>query len=261
MTPLSCDQCEDLLPGYLLGALTPEEAAAAAEHLYTCVQCQTSQLAYEAVLDRLGEAVGQHAPPPAVRQSLMATVQAELTPMVGRRREEPRARWSAWTVRWVAVWAVATVVLCLGLGWGAWEALNMVKQLRANEQALVHQLDMQRQALAILTAADSRRVVLSAEGRQARGVLLLRETTPDAVLIVLDLPQLQPDRGYQLWLAREGGRDDGGVFQVDARGFGMLRIHAPNPLETYRAVGITEEPITGSPGPTSPRVIGSPLKP
>ena len=54
MTPLSCDQCEDLLPGYLLGALTPEEAAATAEHLYTCVQCQTSQLAYEAVLDRLG---------------------------------------------------------------------------------------------------------------------------------------------------------------------------------------------------------------
>ena len=261
MTPLSCDQCEDLLPGYLLGALTPEEAAATAEHLHTCVQCQALQLAYEAVLDRLGEAVGLHTPPPTVRQSLMATVQAELAPTVGRRRQEPHGRRRAWTVRWGAVWAVATAVLFLGLGWGAWQAWNMVTQMRANEQALGQQLDMQRQALAILTAADSRRVVLSAEGRQARGVLLLRETTRDAVLIVLDLPQLQPDRGYQLWLAREGGRDDGGVFQVDERGFGMLRIHAPNPLATYRAVGITEEPITGSPGPTSPRVIGSPLKP
>jgi anti-sigma-K factor RskA/putative zinc finger protein len=261
MTALTCDQCEDLLPGYLLGALTPEEAAAAAEHLHTCVRCQASQLAYEAVLERLGEAIGLQAPPPTVQQSLMATVQADLIPMVGRRRVEPRRRWSAWTVRWGAVWAVATAVLLLGLGWGAWQAWNTVTQMRANEQALVHQLDMQRQALAILTASDSRRVVLSAEGRQARGVLLLRETTPDAVLIVLDLPQLQPDRGYQLWLAREGGRDDGGVFQVDERGFGMLRIHAPNPLATYRAVGITEEPVTGSPGPTSPRVIGSPLKP
>ena len=53
--------------------------------------------------------------------SLMATVQAELTPTVGRRREEPRARWSAWTVRWAAVWAV-TVVLCPGPWLGAWAA-------------------------------------------------------------------------------------------------------------------------------------------
>jgi hypothetical protein len=154
---------------------------------------------------------------------------------------------------------VANVILCLGLGWWAWSARHDVMRARANEQALVQQIDKQNQVLAFLTAPDSHRAVLSAEGSQSRGVLLLRATTPEAVLIVLDLPVLKPDRAYQLWLGREGGRDDGGVFQVDARGFGILRIQAPMPFASYNRVGITEEPASGSPGPTSPRVIGGKL--
>jgi anti-sigma-K factor RskA len=147
----------------------------------------------------------------------------------------------------------------LALGWWSWTAWTAVTRLRADEQALVRQLGIQSQALALLTVPDSRRAILSAEESQSRGVLLLRATTPEAVLIVLDLPPLQPHRAYQLWLLRDGARDNGGVFQVDDRGFGILRIQAPMPFATYRAAGITEEPSGGSPGPTSPRVIGGKL--
>ena len=257
MNTLSCEQCEDLLPGYLLGTLTPEETATVAEHLHTCAQCQASQAAYEMVLDRLGEAVALQVPPPAIQQRLLSIVEAELQPPAEARVGARRGWWGG---RGVAVWAVASIVLCLGLGWWTWTTWQVVTRMRADEQALVRQLDIQRQALALLTAPDSRSAILRAEDSQSRGVLLLQETASEAVLIARDLPPLKPDRVYQLWLVREGVRDNGGVFQVDPRGFGMLHVQAPVPFATYRAAGITEEPSGGSPGPTSPRVIGGPLK-
>jgi anti-sigma-K factor RskA len=259
MNPLTCEQCEDLLPGYLLGALTPEETVAAAEHLSTCAQCQALQSAYEMVLERLAEAVPVQAPPTAVRQRLLSTVTAELLPTAAAPQETRRGWAGPWTSRWIPVWAVANICIVLGLAWWAWTSWTAVMRLRADEQVLVRQLETQSQALALLTAPDSRRVVLSTEGSPSRGVLLLRANAAEAVLLVHDLPPLKSQRVYQLWLVREGVRDNGGVFQVDARGFGMLYIQAPLPFETYRAVGITEEPMGGSPGPTSPRVIGSAL--
>ena len=48
-SPLACDQCEALLPGYLLSALEAAEAVAVAEHLHTCHRCQASLVAYEVV--------------------------------------------------------------------------------------------------------------------------------------------------------------------------------------------------------------------
>jgi hypothetical protein len=50
------------------------------------------------------------------------------------------------------------------------------------------------------------------------------------------------------------------VFRVDEQGFGLMRITAPRPFTAYQRVGITEEPAGGSPGPTSPRVIGAALQ-
>ena len=73
-SPLTCDQCEALLPGYLLSALEAAEAAAVAEHLHTCDHCQTSLVAYEAVVERLAQAVPPHEPPADLQQRLMAVV-------------------------------------------------------------------------------------------------------------------------------------------------------------------------------------------
>jgi hypothetical protein len=59
------------------------------------------------------------------------------------------------------------------------------------------------------------------------------------------------------------GRPPGGergVFRVDEQGFGMISVTAQRPFTAYQRVGITEKPAGGSPGPTSPRVIGATLR-
>ena len=55
--PLSCDQCEELLPDYLLRALEPEALRMMTEHLGTCERCSAQLAAYEAVLDHLEHTV------------------------------------------------------------------------------------------------------------------------------------------------------------------------------------------------------------
>src|SRR5262249_26287313 len=99
--PLSCDQCEELLPDYLLRSLEPEEVSAGTEHLSTCERCSAQLPFYEAVLDQLGQAVPQHEPPAELRSRLLAAVLEEpvLTPTAPepiRLRRQPtwRPRWA-----------------------------------------------------------------------------------------------------------------------------------------------------------------------
>jgi len=259
MPSLSCEQCDELLPGFVLGAVTPEEAAAIAEHVSTCVRCPAHLAAYESVLDRLGESVPPHEPPAALRLQLRAAVQADVAPPAVVSRSPWQRWWPARGPRWAAVLTVANILLFLASAWGFWQAQRHLTLAQEKWQQVFRQLSIQREALTLLTQPESRRVLLRSDAHSGRGTLLLEATAPQAVLMVRDLPRLQPNREYQLWLVRENTRDNGGTFQVDEQGFGMLLIHAPYPLSTYRAAGITEEPAGGSPGPTSPRVIGGAL--
>ncbi|GIX48279.1 MAG: hypothetical protein KatS3mg131_2490 [Candidatus Tectimicrobiota bacterium] len=243
---LSCEQCEDLLADYALQALTPQEAEPVAVHLATCPRCQASLAAYEDTLTRLAQAVPQYSPPPALWRRLRRRLPAP--PLVSRPRRGRRA---------LAV--AAGVVLLLGAAWGAWQAQREVVRLRQQWQVLRSELEVQRRALAFLTLPEVRQVSLRSDGGRARGVLLWHPEATQAVLIVQDLPPLAPDRVYQLWLLWDGKRDNGGIFRVDARGFGLLEVHAPKPLAAYQAAGITAEPAGGSPGPTSPRLLGGRL--
>ncbi|HEY7490642.1 MAG TPA: anti-sigma factor [Candidatus Tectomicrobia bacterium] len=257
--PLSCEQCEEWLPGYVLNDLDAEEAAAVAEHLHTCARCQASLAAYEVVMDNLAEAVPQQEPPADLQSRLLAAVTAGLTPTMLVQSPSSLRWWQGWTPRWVPVLAVVNALLFLGAAWWAWQGWQEVAHVRAQWQQTTQQLEGQRQALALLTRPDSRPVPLRSASTQARGTLLLHASTPDAVLVVQDLPPLKPGRVYQLWLRRGESRDNGGVFRVDEQGFGVVLIHAPYPLAAYQRAGITEEPAGGSPGPTSPGVIGGPL--
>jgi len=257
--PLSCDQCEELLADYLLRALETEVLSAVTEHLSTCDRCKAHLAAYEAVLDQLGNTVPQQEPPAELRSRLLAAAGEE--PLLTPAAPEPlgRHRQPTWTRRWAFLLTAANVVLCLGVGWWTWQVQREASLIHKRWQDVQRQLALQRQAFTLITAPEARSVVLrsDAAGSRARGLLLLQPADPHAVLIVQDLPPLQRDRAYQLWLGwGDRQRDNGGVFRVDAQGFGLVHITVPRPFTTYQRVGITEEPAGGSPGPTSPRVIG-----
>jgi len=253
-TPRSCDHYEDLLPDYVLHILEPDAVTEVAEHLNTCDRCQAQCASYAAVLDRLAQAVPQHAPPVELGARLRAAA------LDG---PAPRPHRAPWWRRGAVLLTAANVVLCLGLGWWSWQVQREAAVVQQRWQEGQRQLALQRQAFTLITQPETRPVVLRSDqaASPARGVLLLEPTASAALLIVQDLPPLPPDRAYQVWLVgADRQRDNGGVFRVDAQGFGLWRLTVPRPVTAYQRVGITQEPVGGSPGPTTPRVIGAPLQ-
>jgi len=67
----------DLLAAYVLGAVTPEEAALVEEHLATCALCRGQESEFREVERGLPLLAGELAPPPALKARLMSIVEAE----------------------------------------------------------------------------------------------------------------------------------------------------------------------------------------
>lgn len=259
--PISCEQCEALLPGYALTALEADEAAVVAEHLNTCDRCPDSLRAYRAVVDRMAEAVPAQSAAPEIWQHLretlndehLASVPSPVTSRFWWQREK--------APRWVFGLATIQILLLLGTAWLAWTSWSRspVLVVPSAWKTIQQQLNIHRQMMVLLTAPEARRVILHSDVPHVQGILLLQPAETVAALVALDFPPLRPDRVYQLWLLRDNQRDNGGTFQVDQDGYAMVTVTAPQPLSAYQAAGITEEPAGGSLRPTSPRLAGSPL--
>lgn len=67
----------DLVAAYVLGAVTPEEAALVEEHLATCALCRRQEGEFRDVERMLPRLAGELTPPPALKARLMSIVEAE----------------------------------------------------------------------------------------------------------------------------------------------------------------------------------------
>jgi len=79
------------------------------------------------------------------------------------------------------------------------------------------------------------------------------------MLMAQNLPDLDKDHQYQLWLIRDGQRTSGGVFSLSDANEGRLQVFAPGSLLFYDSFGVTIEPAGGSPDPTGEKVLGGKL--
>src|SRR4030042_5799238 len=64
----------DMLPAFVLDALTDEETGQVAEHLASCLTCQAELSRLQQVADDLPLALMQTAPPPRVKDHLMSAI-------------------------------------------------------------------------------------------------------------------------------------------------------------------------------------------
>jgi anti-sigma factor RsiW len=98
--PMTCNEAQDALGAYALGALDPEEHRGIAQHLATCLECRQRLAVYDAVTEALGSAPDPVAPPAALRQRLLHTIQATADP--ARREQWLPSWWHSWLV--LACW-------------------------------------------------------------------------------------------------------------------------------------------------------------
>ena len=227
----------DIIPAHALGILDPEEEKVLSQHLASCESCRSELRAYEGIVDAMPLAVRETEPPPALRSEIVSAVEVNHTSRTNAAtpslREQLVNLFRSRSLVYVAALALIGVLV-----------LSNVYYWRQGQRAVPDEFQ-----IVSLAGTD--------ESHTATGLIVFDDEGHEGTMVVDGLSVLDASEQYQLWLVKNGSRDDGGVFSVSDSGYGWLKIESETPLQTYAGFGITIEPAGGSVGPTGMQVMGT----
>ncbi len=243
----------ELSAGYVLHALSAEEAAAFEAHLPECPACAAETADLRAVTARLGSAVAVD-PPPAMKASVLARIDA-LTAAQAPEPDTPsggpivalRSRRLTLGARLTAA-AAAVLLVAVGLlGVQLSRTADERDRLRASSDLVTR----------VLTAEDARRLAGAVAGG-GRGAVVTSRDVGASVFVGSELTRPADGRVFQLWLIDASGTaTSAGVFLPDRAG--AVSRPLPADLGGAAAVGLSVEPEGGSSAPTTTPVLALPL--
>jgi anti-sigma-K factor RskA len=241
---MTCEHRADA-GAWVLGALPADEERRFAEHLVGCDVCQREVAELQMVADTLPLAAPQIAPPPELKERIMATVRAEAAvleaaapeadvaptrtpaaaPAPARApREKKKRRWFI-GLRPIPAAVAAAVLIALGVAGG------VLLSGGPSAKTVQAQVVGPPGASAALTVADNR-----------------------ATLKVDDFPAPPSGRVYQVWLKRPGRPPDPTTALFRVRD-GSATVDVPGSMKGVDQVLVTAEPDGGSRAPTRQPVI------
>jgi len=241
------EQFADDLAILALGSLKGDEKAALEKHLEDCASCRRELEALRGDLSVLSLSAMGPKPPARARQRLMTAIAAE--PSISTAVATP-ARSRSWqgVMGWAA--AVALALLCIGL---LQRNSSLGKELASVRSAFVGQqteLLQMEQVVKTLVDPEARKIELVSQGaqRQPRGKAIYQKRNRTLVFLASNLPQLPPEKVYELWLfpANGGAPIGAGLFRPDARGNATV-VNPPLPEGVdAKNFAVTLEPESGS---------------
>lgn len=218
------EQQRDELAPYLLGALSPGEAAELEQHIAACEECRAELEQLRPVVQALPESVERVEPPPRLRTRVMAEVQADVGKGRARARLSPGSRRHTTFLR--PATAVAAVVLIA--------AATL--------------------AYAISNGGSPGEGVTTVSAGKAPGVTARLVSEGGAgTLHLANLGRLPSNKALQAWVQR-GKRVEraGAAFVSHPNGTATTEIED---LEGVSTVMVTAEPRSGSAFPTTKPLV------
>ena len=156
----------------------------------------------------------------------------------GSAEARARARWFSRPAMVVAVAAAATALFFGGVAAGG--VLSPAAPSSADQLAT------------IIAAPDVSTLVSDVTGG-ATATLVSSESVGLSVMVFDGLPQLSDDEAYALWYITDGIATPAGLFAGDVDGTLVQLLDGT--FEAGTAVGLTVEPASGSPAPTSDPIV------
>lgn len=260
------EQLSLLCAEYVLGTLEGKERERLDAQIASGDPAVLTALAEaQSVVAQLGVLADAQAPPESLRARLLA--EAAHTPRRGDVLEMPAPLPEpAWFRIPALGWAAAAAMLVLSL-YMAWQARELQRQMetlqadlrRETERAVALHQERKRveQTIAILSDPGAREFSLKAAGAVAGQPAVVTARWKEGTGIVVTAEKLMapsPGRALQLWVVpKRGDPIPAGVFRPDRSGRGVLLSleAAPHKITEAAALAITEEPIGGSPKPTT----------
>jgi len=251
-----CARIAALAPAAALGALDADEGVFLRAHLAACPRPHRELRDAVALAATIGDAWPEEdAPRPDLRNRVLAAARSEL----GRTARQtasppPRSWWRPATIGVATLALAASLALAVQVGENG-ALRDQLAAARGELAATAAELDAAEAWIerAVSTGADA--FFMSGEGpaAQASFMLVVEADAAGAVLLMSGLPQLDPDRTYELWVERDGAIVGVGTFRPDERGLAAVTIDAS--LNGIRQAMITIEPAGGSDVPTPGEVI------
>jgi hypothetical protein len=257
---LTCAEFLDLAAAVALDATDESDAKRVQQHAASCPECGRRLQEFSEVAAALGARVPQVDPPVALRGRLLEA--ARSTPQ----ERSPARLWPRAVRRpgFSPAWLVAAASFVISLGAITWVALLQGQiaalqsdALAAREQAARYEHVVDVLASDRLAIRPLRPVVQSLP---SRGMVYLDPSSGTGMLMCRNMPPIEQGRAYQVWFVRGNERVSAGLVWPDHYGNGYAIIQVPTDLQSFDSIGVTDEPGTGSGWPTTPRVIGTPLK-
>ncbi len=246
------DELADLVAGYAVSALDPDERSALEAHLETCEACRQQLSELGPIVDGLTASAGDREPPPGLKDRILAAARAE------RAAAEPPApvfspARSAWPRREVssrpAVLAGAAAVVAL---LAAVAALAVwVSNVRGDLDTSELRLAISYEGVEMLAQAGQWWRFEGIEpASEATGALAYSDRHAAACLLAFDLPPSE-DGIYYAWTHKDGVASRvGNMWPLD----GGHWIIIPGDIGQVDEVTITLEDTRGPPRPSGPVV-------
>ena len=282
------EQAREALEALALDALDTSERDAVMAHVAICATCRSelaalertaNELAYAAtplpmppeqrdrIRARLMARAGADrvareplaAPPPPRVEAGSASARADVTPL----RPYTPVRRAPGPAAWMAM--AAGLVAILGVG----AFVNASRERAALREALLAARAANGTQLAVLDSlraslASRERMITNLIGPQV-AVMTLASTDPasptgrmfwdqqhDAwTLVAHRVPMPKSGRTYQMWLVTPTAKISAGTFMPSPDGEVMMQATYALPKDSLAAVAVTDEPMGGSPQPTT----------
>lgn len=227
------EDLHQLAAAYALDALDDAERQAFEAHYKDCPTCVVEVEEFRAVAGGLAETAATP-PPDQLRSSVMAAISA--TPQEGTTPALAESSRSAQS--WLAAAAVVVLLALGAIGWSLLDRDPNVDQVANAPDAV---------AVALAGSTSEQTAELEIVWSDARG---------QVAVIASGLDELPDGVAYALWFITDGGVVPAALFRPDG---GEIRTVLDVDDVDAAGWGITIEPDTGSPQPTSPVIYSAVL--
>ncbi len=250
------DEISELAALYALGGLEGEDRARFEALLEAGdADALASVREFEDTLTTLAAAVPV-APPPGAKVALMARIEAEDPPAPRASLTEITAWGKRRSALWPAIWAGALAAGLAALVVGLSVSITYEKrliELAKESAALRGQLERQQAVIALVQDPATQVVMLSGlqAAPEAKARMLWHARAGGLLLVNGGLPAAPEGKAYELWaIVGKNAPVPAGVFSVDAKGTGSLRVPPLPGVAQVDVFAVTLEPAGGVPAPT-----------
>lgn len=242
-------ECENLL-SFIADELDAKEKRKFEEHLQRCLECSREYEHMTEAWNSLHWDFEEKEVPASLKVDVMDFVFESEKKNVNKSIRAKLEEWGSFFQRqFTPITAVIVLVfMCLSIG----QSISNVKL----KNELVSEENLKYAPIEVLSTLSLQSANQANSNVRGHASILQQGEDKRLVVQVNNLPRLEGSEVYQVWLLKNGKRENAGIFKPDESGAGVLTYQLVQNSD-FDQIGITVEPDQYSTQPRGKKIVGS----